>query len=52
MIENYLFIQQYHIIIYNDDINTIKYIEKSEYMINKYSILIDFYNNYKTNKNK
>jgi len=35
-----------------DDINTIKYIEKSDYMINKYSILVDFYNNYKTNKNK
>ena len=33
-----------------DDINTIKYIEKSDYMINKYSILVDFYNNYKTNK--
>ena len=31
----------------NDDINTIKYIEKSEYMVNKYPVLIDFYNNYK-----
>ena len=31
----------------NDDINTIKYIKKSEYMINKYPVLIDFYENYK-----
>ena len=31
----------------NDDINTIRYIEKSDYMINKYPVLIDFYNNYK-----
>lgn len=33
----------------NDDINTIKYIEKSEYMVNKYQVLIDFYNNYINN---
>ena len=31
----------------NDDINTIKYIKKSEYMINKYPVLIKFYENYK-----
>ena len=33
----------------NDTQNTLKYIQKSDYMINKYNILQDFYNNYNSN---
>ena len=39
----------------NDTQNTIKYIEKSKYMIHKYKVLEDFYNNCKNiyeNNNK